>query len=862
MNPWTVLGLPPGADRDAIRRAYARKLKGVNPEDDPEGFMALRAAHDAALQQLKWRQQWPDEADDDGDDAADDAPDQAPDQAGPGIPPPPAPPPASPPPAPPPRAPVEPAPIDPAAAALAAERAADQADLAARQQALIAAIETGADQPEQHRALAELMAAPALIDIVARDRIEIWVASLLARRLPASDPLVVRAIETFGWAELAPGQRNPDVDTLLRRREEGEFVVEIARRHTPLHQGYVALTTPPGAGWWQHLKALFSAEPAQTRQLLGLIDGPLPGMADWLNADAIAWWRRYHDKPRLRLWMILTMVPLAAVLLVAALDGAGWPEPLTMLFGLLAWAAPWGLLWLLRRRQAWMADWDRPDWHFAAFPLSVLALPLLAALWPAVPVLQPLFLLPLLLACGWLLLAADTLHPGGWGELAPGLIRALPAWLVLAVLVGGAPARDGLGTVRALALFGCMLAWWQAGDQLGWAARRLLARRSDRLGGAWAPWAVLAAGVLVALLATGLALLDERLVGRALGLMALPLLAALLALRMTSGWQQLGPFAALAGLLLLVLELLGLIDPGVAGSGALHGLGEGGWLIDERTGLPRGGLLFVAVFAATTLWRRWRGPAGPQRFALVAFVIAVLALIWLRQTGDDRPTPAPVARTGSMVQAARPDGDPATWVDAAAITPAPPPGDYRYTVRLALSRRGQVILCSMERSTGLASLDQALCRQFRARARFIPARNAQGEPTATIADFSGRVSWKAAPAPSPPPAPPPVNCPAASASGPMVAEPCMPDRWFYDGSYPAAALAAGHSGTVSYRIAVGKDGRVAACSIETSSGHASLDRGTCAILKARARFVPARDVDGSAMEWDYRGSIRWELAPR
>ena len=60
MSPWGLLGLKPGADRDAIRRAYARLLKTTNPEDDPEGFMQLREAHDAALAHLQWRQQWPD----------------------------------------------------------------------------------------------------------------------------------------------------------------------------------------------------------------------------------------------------------------------------------------------------------------------------------------------------------------------------------------------------------------------------------------------------------------------------------------------------------------------------------------------------------------------------------------------------------------------------------------------------------------------------------------------------------------------------------------------------------------------------------------------------------------------------------
>jgi TonB family protein len=848
VNPWAVLGLPPGADRDAIRRAYARKLKGTNPEDDPEGFMALRAAHDAALEQLKWRQIWPD-----GDEVAPaDAPASAQAQAD----------------APawqPPAAAPEPPAVDPAQAAKAAERAADQADLIARQQALIDLIDAGGDQAEQQRALDLLLAAPALIDIMARDRIEAWVAAVLADRLPASDPVIVHAIERFGWAELPLGQRPADVARLLRRREEGEFVAEIARRHTPLHVGYMALRDPPGPSWWRHLKAVFSAEPAQTRQILGLLDGPLPGMADWLNADATAWWRTYHAVPRLRLWMILTMIPLVSLLLVGVVAASGWPQSAQAGFSLLVWASPWGLLWLLRRRLQWQSDWDRPEWHFAAWPLAVLALPVLAAIWPAVPVLIPLFLLPLLLVVGWTILANDRLQPDDWRDLVPGIVRSQPAWLLLALLVGGAPASDGLGAVRGLAIAGCALAWWQAGDQMCWSARRLLSRWGERLGGALAPWLLLAAGGAAALLILGLALIDAGLVGRALGLLALPMLAGLVAFRMVSGWQQLGPLAALAGLVLLCLELLSWIDPGTVGAGGIiAGLGDGSWLIDDRTGLPRSGLIFVAVFAVTSLWRGWRGQAAnngswTSRLIIIGIAIAtVVGISLFYPRSPERPPSRAVAQSG-LSQPAKPDGDTRRWLDDAALMPQLPPGEYPYEVRLVVDQKGRVIFCSMARSSGVARLDKSLCDQLKARARFKPGLNDAGAPMATVENFSGRVR-RVAPAARPPA--PPISCPAGTGSGPMVAEPCMPDRWFYDGSYPPAALAAGHSGTVEYRLEVGTDGRVAECAIERGSGHTALDAGTCQLLRARARFVPARDVDGSAMVWTYRGSIRWVLGDR
>ena len=47
---WSVLGLEePTQDVSAIRRAYARKVRECHPEEDPEGFLRLREAYQAAL---------------------------------------------------------------------------------------------------------------------------------------------------------------------------------------------------------------------------------------------------------------------------------------------------------------------------------------------------------------------------------------------------------------------------------------------------------------------------------------------------------------------------------------------------------------------------------------------------------------------------------------------------------------------------------------------------------------------------------------------------------------------------------------------------------------------------------------------
>jgi tetratricopeptide (TPR) repeat protein len=49
MSPWTILGIEETRNKKEIKKAYARQLKIYHPEDDPNGFMRLRAAYEEAL---------------------------------------------------------------------------------------------------------------------------------------------------------------------------------------------------------------------------------------------------------------------------------------------------------------------------------------------------------------------------------------------------------------------------------------------------------------------------------------------------------------------------------------------------------------------------------------------------------------------------------------------------------------------------------------------------------------------------------------------------------------------------------------------------------------------------------------------
>ncbi len=73
VDPFQFLGLErSGATESDVKKAYARKLKVTRPDDDPQGFMALRNAFTAARQELRWATyDAEDEAEDEDDSVSD-----------------------------------------------------------------------------------------------------------------------------------------------------------------------------------------------------------------------------------------------------------------------------------------------------------------------------------------------------------------------------------------------------------------------------------------------------------------------------------------------------------------------------------------------------------------------------------------------------------------------------------------------------------------------------------------------------------------------------------------------------------------------------------------------------------------------
>lgn len=86
-----------------------------------------------------------------------------------------------------------------------------------------------------------------------------------------------------------------------------------------------------------------------------------------------------------------------------------------------------------------------------------------------------------------------------------------------------------------------------------------------------------------------------------------------------------------------------------------------------------------------------------------------------------------------------------------------------------------------------------------------------------------------------------------------------PAKWITSDDYPREAIEAKESGDVGFALDVDSTGAVTDCTIWASSNSKILDTQTCALMRERARFDPARDKDGKGVSGSYRLRIRWQL---
>lgn len=362
---WATLGIRATTDRTAIRRAYAKRLKTTNPEDDAEKFQTLRAAYEAALDRARYADL---DEDDEVEIVADDAMVEI--TADPALL-------------------GKPAPLEPVEPS--------KPDVLEHLAMLLTQVESVTAD--------ELMAAfKAVIDHPDMERLEVRrdhedrLAWLIAYNSPRSDPLIEPAIERFNWSDRHINNLYGSVPTVIERKDGLGYLKRIRHPESDEFPAYRALTAPPKPyGIKERLLDPFLS--GHVERLLTDISRYHPGVTGDLNPQSLETWQGFLNRPRLPnwgLWLMVLSVPALILSLWGQMSDSPVVRSLTGLLLMIPMAAvvPVLIFYLYKLpKHRWGASDqfnEAPSLLRVGFwPLSLL-IPFIAALsayWPGVPIL-------------------------------------------------------------------------------------------------------------------------------------------------------------------------------------------------------------------------------------------------------------------------------------------------------------------------------------------------------------------------------------------------------------------------------------------------------------------------------------------
>jgi hypothetical protein len=316
-SAWTVLGIEPTHDRTLIRRAYSRKLKVTNPEDDAEGFQQLREAYETALHAAQYMETLDEPEAELAVEAAIPSADSPHDanamssldstaavtdrvEEVPSLP-----------------------VADPPQLLPPAPEPADGFDRAYRR--FRHALTDGATSDQTLADLFEtLRTAPALHNLQLQLQFETSLASLLLGSTPRSYALISKASELFDWPQQS--ERIGTAAAIVAAAGLAGHLGYLDQLRSGKHElsvAYRALTSPPNP-YSLRLRILFNGLDEKVRALMQTLPYEY-AKANGLNDAAMHWWTEYNSKPRLSLPLVLTscIVPLAT----ATISGAVLDRP-------------------------------------------------------------------------------------------------------------------------------------------------------------------------------------------------------------------------------------------------------------------------------------------------------------------------------------------------------------------------------------------------------------------------------------------------------------------------------------------------------------------------------------------------------
>lgn len=275
MSPWAQLGLARTDDAGEIRRAYARKLKAIDVDADPDAFVALRQAMEQAL----WEAHDARHARAAPEAEADPMPGEAGEASA--------------------VAPVADSVWQPMAAPDSAEtpgpyeapNPAETEDRNARFIAFEHLLFPGEDAPPPDpaalaAALDAILDHPEMETIDHNARVEVWLADALYHAVPRSDPVIGTAIDRFGWAQRLGNWDQPWLlDALVRRRDSFRFMQDVATPGHALHKAWRDLQSDR-----ESLGLFTIGRRGEVERLLGTIRRNYPDAEAALNPLRVSLW--------------------------------------------------------------------------------------------------------------------------------------------------------------------------------------------------------------------------------------------------------------------------------------------------------------------------------------------------------------------------------------------------------------------------------------------------------------------------------------------------------------------------------------------------------------------------------------------
>ncbi|WP_179043561.1 energy transducer TonB [Sphingobium lactosutens] len=86
-----------------------------------------------------------------------------------------------------------------------------------------------------------------------------------------------------------------------------------------------------------------------------------------------------------------------------------------------------------------------------------------------------------------------------------------------------------------------------------------------------------------------------------------------------------------------------------------------------------------------------------------------------------------------------------------------------------------------------------------------------------------------------------------------------PGEWITPADYPISSARRKETGVTGIRLTIDTDGFAQDCVVTQDSGNVLLDQTSCAIIRARAWFLPATDDNGAPMVGHWTTRITWRL---